>query len=65
MTKCLQCARLDLQSRPQFSKVGAGHCPDDPTFKFVSITFERVCKAFKPAPPDTVAKRKKWAKEKL
>ena len=61
--KCLQCARADLQAKPQFTKLGMAACPLDPTGTFVSLTFERSCKKFNPAPAEVVAKRETWAKK--
>lgn len=63
MTRCIQCERLDLQGSRQMAKLGMGHCPNDPASVFVSVTFNRVCKSFQPAPADTVAKREEWAKK--
>lgn len=60
--KCTSCTRLDLQSRPAFSKLGMGTCPLDKSGTFVSITFERVCKSFIQAPAEVVVKREAWAK---
>lgn len=61
--KCLHCDHLDLQAKKDFSKLGMGRCPSDPSGTFVSVSFDRFCKKFKPAPADTVAKRETWVKK--
>lgn len=63
MSKCIACLRMDLKAKPQYSKLGMGVCPLDPSGTFVSIKFERVCKSFQQAPAATVAKRETWAKD--
>jgi hypothetical protein len=63
MTKCIACARIDMKAQPQFTKVGMVHCPLDPSATFVSLSFERVCTKFQPAPAAAVAARIEWAKK--
>jgi len=63
MITCLQCAHIDLRSKPKHSKSGWAPCKAQLIGKeqmFVMIQRERVCPHFNDAPAEIVAGRDKW-----
>ncbi|MDB5822201.1 MAG: hypothetical protein JWR21_905 [Herminiimonas sp.] len=60
MSRCLHCQKLDLRSSRSHAAVGLGHCPRDPSERFVPISLDEPCIDFDQASAETVAKREEW-----
>jgi len=56
MKTCLECQTLDLQQYPKHSRVGFGHCKNQPAGSFYNFN-RPVCDKFKQAPQEIVLKR--------
>jgi len=60
---CLHCTQLDLRTHRDHAKVGMGVCKlEKLPGVFVTISYERDCKQFEPAPADVKAARDAWRK---
>jgi hypothetical protein len=59
--RCLECAGLDLKSKPEHAKTGFGQCTLADPVHFVSVLMARNCILFEPAPADMVEARDTWA----
>jgi hypothetical protein len=59
---CIECANADAKSNPVYARIGLAKCIQfpTPTGHFLSMTFKRECKAFAPADPEEVLKRRTW-----
>lgn len=63
--RCLECAGLDLKSKPEHAKTGFGLCNPAVPVHFVSILMARNCILFEPAPAELVGARDTWATKSL
>jgi hypothetical protein len=59
--QCIGCQHFNLRNAGQMARQGFGHCGLEPSRAvFQSAVFERQCRKFEAADPDTVDKRQAW-----
>lgn len=63
MTKCIECASLNLRANPKMAAVGLGRCAHRPEYQ--GMPFDRTCELFVPAPPEAIQARAEWRKKKM
>lgn len=64
MSQCITCANLNLRDAGPMARFGFGKCKLRAKWEFISTTYERECKAHRPAEADVVAARIKWNEKK-
>lgn len=64
MTKCIECQNLDMQARPEMTKLGFPRCKKLPTYEYVSIKRDLDCEKFTPANIEVIEKRVVWCSQR-